>query len=433
MLFMNERILLEVLREQQLEVQAMTPHGWCTRQEEQFFEWDSNLAQVVTGVRRSGKSTMCHKVLLEKGVTYGYANLDDDRLVNMRTEDLNLMLECIYRLYGPDVQYLFFDELQDIEGWYLFANRLLRIGKKLIITGSNAKLLSGELATHLTGRYNEIKLYPFSFSEYCTYTHVNTTDITTQAEAGRKRALDLYLQDGGMPELFHLHTQKLRRGYIDGVLETIVSKDITHRFKIRNTESLRRLTAHLLNNICQPVNYDTLAEVSGLKSNKTALQYTSYLAQAFLIHRVQKFSYKSAERIRGEKVYVIDTGFIANRDNALLGDNLGWRLENAVCVELLRRNSSVAQDVYYYKPTSRSKEVDFVVCYHGTVQELIQVAYSIDDPRTLRRETESLLHASASLHCNNLTLIAFTETRDITISGQTIHIHSAEEWLVTNS
>lgn len=427
---MTEKMILEVLREQQLEIQSYNSKKWCSRYEEQFFEWGSNLAQVVTGVRRSGKSTLCHKVLLDKGVTYGYANLDDDRLMDLKTSDLNTLLECIYRLYGTDVHYIFLDEIQDVDGWYLFANRLLRIGIKLIITGSNAKLLSGELATHLTGRYNEIKLYPFSYAEFCSHTKVDTSDITTQAEASRKRALDIYLRDGGLPEILSLNTEILRRVYVESVLETIISKDIAKRFKIRNVESLRRIANHLLNNVCQEINYESLAEIAKINSKTTAQKYVTYLSQAFLIHRVKKFSYKSSERIRGEKSYVVDTGFIANRENNLLGENVGWHLENIVLTELLRRHRSMAEDIYYYKPSARSKEVDFVVCHQGIVKELVQVAYSIDDNKTFKRETESLWNAAEKLNCRNLTLIAFTESRDITNDDKTIHIISAVDWLL---
>lgn len=427
---MTENILLEVLREQQMEVQSYNTKKWCARFEERFFEWDSNLAQVVIGVRRSGKSTLCHKVLLDKGVKYGYANLDDDRLMDMQTSDLNTLLECLYRLYGTDVQYLFLDEIQNIDGWYLFVNRLLRTGIKIIITGSNAKLLSGELATYLTGRYNEIKLYPFSFAEYCACTHIDTTDITTQAAANRKRALDIYLQDGGLPELLYLKSEILRRNYIESVLETIIRKDIAKRFKIHNIESLRHIANHLLNNMCQEIVYDGLVDIAKIKSTVTAQKYVSYLAQAFLLHRVRKFSYKSSERIRSEKAYFVDSGFVSNRENNLMANNLGWRLENAVLIELLRRHRSMAEDIYYYKPTSRSKEVDFVICHQGIVKELIQVAYSIDDKSTYKREIDALLNASDKLHCTNMTLISYTDSRKVETAGRTVHIYSAIDWLL---
>ena len=179
----NEKIILQVLTEQQEEIKSYKPQKWVTRKEESLFEFDTTIAQVVIGVRRSGKSTLCHKVLLERGIRYAYVNLDDDRLANMEVTDLNMVLSCVYQLYGTDIPYLVLDEIQDVDGWYLFVNRLLRTSLHIFITGSNAKLLSGELATHLTGRYNEIHLYPFSFSEYCQYHHIDIQGITTKADA----------------------------------------------------------------------------------------------------------------------------------------------------------------------------------------------------------------------------------------------------------
>ena len=152
----EERIILQVLAEQRDEILGYDPSKWVSRREESLFEFDSTMAQVVIGIRRSGKSTICHKVLLEHGIRYGYVNLDDDRLLGMEAKDLNTVLSCIYQLYGTNVPYLFLDEIQDVDGWHLFVNRLLRSKMRIFVTGSNAKLLSSELATHLTGRYNEI-------------------------------------------------------------------------------------------------------------------------------------------------------------------------------------------------------------------------------------------------------------------------------------
>ena len=118
-------------------------------------------------MRRSGKLTLCHKVLLEHGIRYGYVNLDDDRLLGIKAEDLNTVLSCVYQLYGTDIPYLFLDEIQDVDGWHLFVNRLLRSKMKIFVTGSNAKLLSSELATHITGRYNEIRHFSASWPVFC--------------------------------------------------------------------------------------------------------------------------------------------------------------------------------------------------------------------------------------------------------------------------
>ena len=397
----DEKIILQVLAEQQEEIKSYKPQRWVSRKEESLFEFDTNMAQVVIGVRRSGKSTICHKVLLERGIRYGYVNLDDDRLAKMKTDDLNTVLSCVYQLYGTNVPYLVLDEIQNVDGWYLFVNRLLRTDMHIFVTGSNAKLLSGELATHLTGRYNEIHLYPFSFSEYCNYHQIDTQSITTKAEADRKRAFMDYIHDGGFPEMQALRN---KRAYVQSLIEAILLKDIKKRFRIRDIDALRKLAHHLINNACQEVNYDDLTKELGM-SDKTVKKYIDYLAQAFLIQLLTRHSFKSKERIRNPKAYIVDTGMQGNRDNVLAPENLGWRLENVVYIELLRRCAYDFYDVYYYKPGPRAKEIDFVVCDKNKAMELIQVAYEIDSPRAYDRETSSLIKASGALSCENLTLI----------------------------
>ena len=425
----DEKTILQVLAEQQEEIKSYKPQKWVTRKEESLFEFDTTMAQVVIGVRRSGKSTLCHKVLLERGVRYGYVNFDDDRLADLKTEDLNTVLSCVYQLYGTDVPYLVLDEIQDVDGWYLFVNRLLRTSLHIFVTGSNAKLLSGELATHLTGRYNEIHLYPFSFSEYCLYHQIDMQSITTKADAERKRAFMDYIHDGGFPEMQGLRN---KRAYVQSLIEAILRKDIKKRFNIRNIESLRKLAHHLINNACQEVNYDELSELLGI-ADKTVKKYVDYLCQAFLVQLLTRHSFKSKERIRNQKVYIVDTGLQGNRDNALMPENIGWRLENIVFIELLRRCAQDFLDVYYHKPAPRAKEIDFVVCDQDKAVELIQVAYEIDSPKAYDRETSSLVKASDALSCSHLTLIAFSQTRDVEIEGKTIHIISALEWLTIKS
>lgn len=423
---MSEKKILQVIAEQQEYIKGFKTDKWVSRKEENLFEFDSSLAQVVIGVRRSGKSTICHKVLLEKGVKYGYVNFDDDRLSDIHTEDLNVVLSCVYQIYGSDIQYLFLDEIQNVDGWYLFVNRLLRTNLKVFVTGSNAKLLSGELATHLTGRYSEIRLFPFSFSEYCDYHKIDTKSITTKADADRKNAFMEYINNGGFPEI---QTLRNKRSYIQSLIEAIITKDIQKRFKIRNTDTLRKTAHHLINNICQEVNYEEMAKFLGVTDN-TIKKYVDYLRQAFLVQLLTKHSYKSKERIRNAKSYIIDPGLQNNRDNSFASENIGWRLENVVFIELLRRCANSYLDIYYHKTSSRSKEVDFVVCNQNKAVELIQVAYDIDNDKTFSRETSSLINASATLQCDNLLLIAFTDTHDVKLEGKTIHIVSAIEWLL---
>ncbi len=423
----SEKLILQVLAEQQDEISDFQPQKWVARKEEELFELDSTQAQVVIGVRRSGKSTICHKVLQNHRIRYAYVNLDDDRLANMRIEDLNTVLSCVYQLYGTDISYLFLDEIQDVDGWYLFVNRLLRSGLHIFVTGSNAKLLSGELATHLTGRYNEIRLFPFSFMEFCLFHKVDVDGITTKAEAERKKALLDYINNGGFPEMQNVRN---KRGYVESLIEAILRKDIQKRFRIHNVDMLRTIAHHLISNSCQEVNYDNLAKTFNL-SDKTITKYVSYLKQAFLIQILTKHSFKSKLRIRAAKSYIVDPGLLNNREHSLAAENIGWRMENVVFIELLRRCSKDFLDVYYYKPNVTGKEVDFVVIDKNKPLQLIQVAYDIESPKTFKRETSALLATSDTLQCDNLLLIAFDETRDIEVNGKTIHIISILDWLLS--
>lgn len=420
---MNINEYAQIVADQKEELKLIDPKDLCSRIEESQFDINSPLAQIVIGVRRSGKSTICHKVLKERGIPYAYVNFDDERLYKLQAEDLNSLLEAIYMVYG-DFQYLFLDEIQNIEEWFLFVNRLLRQKMHLVITGSNAKLLSSELSTHLTGRYNQIELYPFSFAEFCRYRKVDIKDITTKGVAFKKAAFEEYFKKGGFPELYEV---KNTRGYIQGLLDSIIRKDIQQRFKIKYIESLRMLANHLIDNFGQEIIYSDLAERFGFGSSHTVENYVSYLKQAYLLLGIHKFSFKSRERIRNEKGYMVDTAFITERDDAMNGQNLGWKLENIIYVELLRRNKPLFYDIFYYR---EQYEIDFIVCEGNKVRELIQVSVDISSTKTYNRETMALCKASASLKCESLTLITLNEDRIVEIEGHTIKIIPIIDWLL---
>lgn len=426
---MDSTEIYKVILDQREELPLMVEDDFITRPEANLISIDSKLAQVVIGVRRSGKSTLCHMALKKAKIKYGYVNFDDDRLANLTVNDLNDVLEGIYRVYGADVKHIFFDEIQNVDGWPLFVNRLLRLGIRLIITGSNAKLLSSELTTHLTGRYHEIRLFPFSFRDFCNFKKIPTDLPTTKNIATLKNALDTYLIEGGFPELDSLQD---KHGYVSSLIDAIITKDIMKRFRIRNESGLKTLANHLINNSAQIVNTSELVDTLKIGSDKTIRNYIDYLSQAFLIMPLSKFSYKSVERLRNEKAYVVDTGMLTYRNDYLSTENLGWRLENAVMLELLRRCAPHRWDVFYYRPNSNAKEVDFAVTERGKVLELIQVSYDVTNPKTLAREISALTEASKKTECNNLTIVTCSDSRVETIDDLEIKIVSAIDWLLTN-
>ena len=412
----------QVLLDQQKEKNEIRLSDLIARPEEIHFDLDSSLAQIVIGVRRSGKSTMCHKVLKQNNIDYAYVNFDDERLYDLKTEDLNSVLEALYMVYG-EFKYLFCDEIQNIPSWFLFVNRLLRQKIRLVITGSNAKLLSSELSTHLTGRYNQIELFPFSFLEILQLKNIAIDDDSTSGVALKKAAFEEYISQGGFPELF---TVKNKKAYIKNLFNSIITRDIQQRFSVRYPESLRKMADYLTDTVATEINYKKLSELFSFGSAHTAENYVGYLRQAYLLLGIQKFSFKSKIRIRNEKNYAIDTAFISVAKEGFSEKNFGWRLENIVCIELLRRRNTTLNDVYYFQ---NGYEVDFVLCNDNSVAELIQVSVDISTVKTFNRETNALLKASDELRCNNLTLITLNENKTFSAKGKTINIISIIDWL----
>lgn len=420
--------LLRILTDQRDELLATDTSSLITRAEETEIKMDSPLAQVVIGVRRSGKSTLCQKRILESGVDFGYVNFDDDRLFNLKTEQLDDVLQALYRLYG-DFSHLFLDEIQNIQGWPLFVNRLLRQKKHLIITGSNANLLSGELSSHLTGRYHEIRLFPFSFNEYCMTEQIDLNGQSTKSQALRLKALDQYLMHGGFPEL----TENVnRKEYIQSLLNAVVTKDICRRYNIRNSNVIWQLANVLFDRLCQEIFSNGIKDLFDVKSPHTIQRYISYLKSAFLMVGVPKYSFKSIERHSTEKLYAIDNAFISDRDNVLMSENLGWRLENTIAIELMRRCRTESESIYYLRKP-KVYEVDFVKVERAKIKQLIQVTYDFSSPSTKQysREVGGLLKGSAETGCDDLLLIVMIgNPTTIEIDGKEIKIVTATDWLL---
>jgi len=418
----DKRTLEIILTDQQDELEIRRKDRLCFRKEEELIDLSSPQAQVVVGVRRSGKSTLCFQALEQAGVNYAYVDFDDERLKDLEADRLNDILEVLYKIYG-NFDYLFLDEVQDIEGWHLFVNRMLRKKMHIIITGSNAKLLSSELATHLSGRAKEIHLYPFSFSEYCDMKEVDKDRKTTKAEAFRRAVFDEYMNEGGFPELLNI---KDKRTYIKDLVNNILKRDIEQRYKIAYKETFEQLANHLLNLSPAIISATDLAKTFRIKSDHTVANYISYLRQAFLLIGIKKYSTKSKIRITQEKLYPVDVALMNRRENAFAGENLGWRLETIVAIHLTRMCKTNGWDLYYLN--ERSGECDFLVCNGNNVIQAVQVSYDISDSKTLKREINGLLLANRLTGCTNLLLLTDHETKEIDTAEARISVKTVYDW-----
>lgn len=418
----DKRTLEVVLADQQEELAARAMDVLCSRKEEEWIDLQSTQAQVVIGVRRSGKSTLCYQALHHSGGKFAYVNFDDERLANLQVSQLNDVLEVLYIVYG-DFDYLFLDEVQNIPGWHLFVNRLLRKKMHIVITGSNAKLLSGELATHLSGRNREITLFPFSFGEYCEMRRVDVQSRTTKSEAFRRAAFDDYLKQGGFPEMLTIGRNEQ---YVQHLLDNILKRDIEQRYKIVYKAAFEKLAQHLLNIVPTIVSVSDLCKVFSFKSVHTVKNYIDYLKQAYMLIGIQKYSPKSKLRVSAEKLYPMDVAMMDRRENAFAGENLGHRLEVVVLLHLLRRSKMKGYDVYFLN--ERGGECDFLVCDGNTVKQAIQVSYDIAAEKTRKREIRGLLLAARLTHCSDLLLLTDHEYEDVEEQGHVVHIRPVYDW-----
>lgn len=370
----------------------------------------SALIKVITGIRRCGKSIFSAQLLA--GKKYGYINFDDEKLSDLPVQQLDEILKAVYEVYGS-IDFLFLDEIQNIKGWELFANRLQRQGINLIITGSNAKLLSKELATHLTGRHIVIELFPFSFEEFVRFKQINAYPETTKTIGLLQGALQNYLDVGGFPEAL---TEPDPLLYVKNVYSTILLKDILMRHKIRYTRTFRDVASYVLTNFSSEVSFNKLKHVFKFGSDHTIKNYLGFLEESYLIFLVERFSYKKKESlIANRKTYALDTELIRAASFRLQGD-ISRLYENVVAVELLRRKAQDSQKEIYYWKNSQQEEVDFVIKDGLKIKQLIQVCYNLSSDKTKEREFRALLKGSKELHCQDLLVITSDEEGEETFN-----------------
>ena len=382
----------------------------------------SSLIKLITGPRRAGKSVFA--LLLLKSTNFAYLNFDDDLL--LKNFDENAVLQALFEVY-PNFEYLLLDEIQNLPDWELWVGKLYRRGVNLIITGSNSRLLSNEMATVLTGRFIQINILPFSFAEVLAFNGVPAACQTPVEKAAVMQQMSDTLKFGSFPET--VKSRSLTRNYLSALYDSILLKDITKRFKVRKSNELYSIASYLLANYGNPFSVNRLAKDLSIGSAHTVDKFCQYLTEPYLFFYLLRYNNKLKRMKKApQKVYVVDNGFV--QANSLeLSENKGRLLENLVFVELLRRSYSTQQTLFYYR-TRNDREVDFVCRTMYKVEALVQVSYDLASAKTYKREISALVEASGELHCTKLLLLTWDDEGVVNESGLSIEIKPVWKWLL---
>jgi uncharacterized protein len=359
----------------------------------------ASFALIISGIRRCGKSTLLHQYILEYvNKDYLYLNFDSAKLYTFELDDFQLIDEIITE---DRIQFLLFDEIQIIEGWEVYVRQKLDEGFNVIITGSNASLLSKELGTKLTGRHITKELFPFSFNEYCSFKH----------EKPSAQAFSNYLNEGGFPGFLEVKDVDVH----SSLLDDIIHRDIAVRHNIRDTKSLKHLLIFLATNCSKLISATKLKQYIGVKSTATVLEYLGYFEQSYLTYLMPKFSYShKVQLVNPRKIYFIDNA-LQDAITPSFSKDLGRKLENTVFWELRRRKKTL----YYYN--ENGKECDFVVCSNHKVEAVIQVCFSLTLDNE-KREFNGLLDAMDYFDLKKGTIITLDQQDVIMDKGRRIEV-----------
>ncbi|MCX7114564.1 MAG: ATP-binding protein [Gammaproteobacteria bacterium] len=393
---------------------------------------DNPQVLVVSGLRRSGKSVLLAQIWNKHYHDNAYfITFEDERLLAFTAQDFNTLLECCMSLFGEHKTF-FLDEIQNIEHWEMFVRRLQERGYKFFITGSNAALLSGELASRLTGRNIQFELYPFSFREFLQFKRklldeekpLPSRQYTIRSsieKAALSAAFETYLTQGGIPLYLKYQDPLLLKQIYDDILY----KDIILRHRIEDPKTLRELSLYLLSNVAHTLTYTSVKNQLKLGSLNTVKNYLHYFESSYLFFFVSIYSPSvKQQQMSPKKIYAIDTGMV-NLLSFKVSRNTGSLLENLVYIELKRRGG----DVFYYQ-CARQYEVDFLVRQGTTITALIQVCESLHQPETRERELRALWMSMDELQLNQGLILTRDYEETITNGDRTIEIRPVYEWLL---
>ena len=411
-----------VLLNQRQERDNLLSHPYLSRHSKYAFNelLLNKQIKLITGPRRSGKSTQA--LLMLQGKNFAYLNFDDNALLSRWNEEVVMaMLDDVY----PAYDYLLLDEVQNLDNWDLWVSKLYRNGVNMVITGSNAKLLSSEMATVLTGRYIQVEMLPFSLAEVFEWNGMNLGAVSDEDAVRALRMMDDYLRNGGYPET--VEARSITQGYLSTLFDSIVWKDVAKRHRVRNVNDLNNLAMYLVSNFCNPLSYNSVAMDLGFASVATTKKFMGYLNEPYLFFYLSRYNNKlKLMKNAPQKVYLVDNGFVSAKAFSL-SDNLGRLLENQVFVELLRRGYNTERSLFYYR-SRNDKEVDFVTRDGNRIESLIQVCYDLSSPKTEKREVDSLIECAAELQCDRLVIVTWGEERVIEKDGYRIEVMPVRKW-----
>ena len=418
-------MLKNAIIQQKLEKERFLSRTYIPREKLGAFKQalSSDMIKVITGPRRAGKSVFAF--LLLKGEDFAYVNFDDEAL--LKPDNYDAIFAALLEVY-PESKYFLFDEIQNLDKWEVFVSKLHRRGYNLVLTGSNARLLSSELATALTGRYAAVEILPFSFKEFLLARGYQParTQSSPEAKAEVLGFLEEYLRQGGYPEVTVKNLEA--KPYLETLFDALLLKDVVKRFRVRYTRQLYDLAQYLMAHFASEFSYTKLRNALGLRSTATVEKYARYLEEAYLLYVLNRFSHKFKEQLKApKKAYFVDTGFLAAKAFQV-SRNSGRLMENAVFIELVRRGYVPNESLFYYK-TRNKKEVDFILREGTKVQGLIQVCLDLDSEGARKREHGALIEAGEELDCRRLTILSRdTEARE-PVKGGEIKIVPLWKWL----
>ena len=393
---------------------------------ERDIELEKNANYVLVGLRRAGKTTLLYKRvqdLIKEGVEWNqiiYINFDDERLIDFKLSDFDDIL-LVAEEMSSKKHYFYFDEIQNIDDWEKFAIRVANQGYKVDVTGSNAKMLSNEVAAKLGGRYIMKEILTYSFNEYLKAYNLNCDVYSVKEIAKINNLLEQYFIYGGFPASIDF---KNKREYVSSVYQKVLYNDVITHNKVRSENGMKLLIKKISESVMQDISYTKLQNVItgiGYKISKDVIiDYCGYIKDSFLLFTIKNYYSSFVDKNSNPKYYFRDNGVL----NLFIDGKKTSLLENIVAINLYRNNN----EMYYLK--GNKVDIDFYIPNNNT---LIQVAYSLEDQDTYEREASNLINFSSdSKEELKLIIVTYDEKKEIKIEDKTINVITLKDFLLNN-